>query len=170
MASKKVKPVPEGYHTLTPHIIVKGAAKAIEFYKKAFGAEETLCLKDPNTGSVCHAEVKIGDSYLMMCEENEQWGAKSPVTLGGTASSVHLYVKDVDAVFAKAVKAGGKPEMEPADQFWGDRHGVVVDPFGHRWGLATHIRDLTAEQIEEGAKKWRKEQEACQKKAVAAKK
>lgn len=169
-ATKKVSPIPAGFHTLTPHIVVKGADKAIEFYKKAFGAQDgPCCVRDPKTGSVCHAEIKIGDSVLMMCEENLEWGAKSPFTVGGNSGSIHMYVNDVDAVFKKAVEAGAKGEQEPTNMFWGDRHGTVVDPFGHKWGISTRVEDLTPEQIEVRAKKWWAEQEkARQEQPVAA--
>ena len=171
MAKKPtVKPVPEGYHTLTPHLIVKDGAKAMEFYKKAFGAVEKFRMCPPGKDTICHAELTIGDSHLMLCEECLEWGAKSPQTLGGTATSVHVYVNDVDAFFKKAVKAGATPEREPAEMFWGDKHGSLVDPFGHRWGVAQHTRDLTQEQIEEGYKTFLTQMEKAPKQPVTASK
>lgn len=140
------KPIPEGFHTVSPHIVVKGAAAAIEFYKKAFGAEQIMCMPGPG-GMVMHAEIKIGDSPIMIADEFPQMGTKSPQTLGGTPFSIHLYVNNVDNVYNQAVKAGATPVMPVTDMFWGDRYGVLVDPFGHQWSIATHTEDLTPEQI-----------------------
>lgn len=137
-----VKPIPDGFHTLTPHIVVKGATQAIAFYQKAFGAEELFSFKDPS-GQVMHAEVRIGDSLLMLCEECPDMGARGPLAIGGSSVTLALYVKDVDQAFAKAVAAGATVRMPVADMFWGDRYGMVADPFGHVWSLATHVKDVT---------------------------
>lgn len=147
-AKRKVAPIPKGYHVLTPYLIVKGAADAIAFYARAFGAKEKLRLSMPD-GSVMHGEVKIGDSYLMLTEENPAWGAKSPLALGGNATHVMIYVRDVDAAFARAVAAGCTAEMPPADMFWGDRYGKLRDPFGHQWSIATHIADLPQKKVQQ---------------------
>jgi uncharacterized glyoxalase superfamily protein PhnB len=145
-----VKPIPEGFHTLTPHIIVNDAAKAIDFYKKAFSAEEVLRLPGPG-GKIMHAEIKIGDSPVMIAEEYPDMGVRSPLAIGGSAVTLNLYVPDVDKVFNQAVSAGATAAMPVADQFWGDRYGKLTDPFGHHWSVATHTEDLTAEQIAERA-------------------
>jgi uncharacterized glyoxalase superfamily protein PhnB len=141
-----VKPVPEGFRTLTPHITVKGAKKAIDFYGQAFGAEEIGVHSMPD-GTVMHASVRIGDSILMLNDEFPQMGAKGPQTIGGTATTLHLYVADVDKAFDRAVKAGAKVLMPVADQFWGDRYGLVADPFGHQWSIATHKKDVSPEEL-----------------------
>ncbi len=149
-------PIPQGFRTVTPHITVKGAGKAIEFYKKAFGAEEVMCMKTPDGNGIMHAEIKIGDSRIML---NDEWpgpGPKAPTSLNGTSAVVHLYVNDADAAFKKAVAAGATPAMPPQDMFWGDRYGCVVDPFGHQWSIATHTKDLTPEQIEKNAQEFMK--------------
>ena len=148
-----VKPIPEGYHTATPYLIIKGAAAALEFYKKALGAEELLCMKAPD-GSVMHAEIKIGDSPIMLGEESKEMNAPSPQTLGGCGSGVHLYVRDVDAFVAKAVAAGAKLAMPLADMFWGDRYGKLTDPFGHEWGIATRVKEMTPEEMERAGAEW----------------
>ena len=138
---------PAGYHTATPYLIVKGAADAIEFYKKAFGATEVVRMAGPN-GAVMHAEIKIGDSIIMLGEENPQWGAISPQSLGGTPAGLCIYYPDVDARFATAVAAGAKVERPVVDQFYGDRSGTVVDPYGHKWTLATHIEDVAPDEMD----------------------
>lgn len=140
----KVKAIPEGWHSLTAYISVKGAGDAIEFYKNAFGAKETGRLTMPD-GSIGHAELEIGDSKIMLAEENEQWGNRSPQTIGGTPVTLCLYVEDVDAVFAKALQAGAKVtgEMVVKNQFYGDRTGGITDPFGHQWSIMTHIEDVS---------------------------
>ena len=150
-----VKPVPEGYHTVTPYLIVKGAAKALEYYQKAFGATEVLRLADPS-GKVMHAEIKIGDSIVMLADEFPEMGAKSPQTLGGSAVGICLYVPDVDARFKQAIAAGAKEERPVVDQFYGDRSGTLIDPFGHKWTIATHKEDLTPEEIGKRAAEWMK--------------
>ena len=142
-----VKAVPDGYHSLTPYLVCKGAAKAIDFYIKAFGAEETVRMPGPD-GVIMHAEVKIGNSMLMLSDENKERGQLSPDSLGGSPCSVMFYADDVDALFTRAVAAGAKAEMPPADMFWGDRMGNLVDPFGHKWAIATHKEDVSPEEME----------------------
>ncbi|WP_423128226.1 VOC family protein [Gaoshiqia sp. Z1-71] len=146
----KVKAIPEGWHALTAYISVKGAVEAIEFYKNAFGAKETGRLTMPD-GSIGHAELEIGDSKIMLAEENDQWGNRSPQTIGGTPVSLCLYVEDVDAVFAKALQSGATVtgEMVVKDQFYGDRTGGITDPFGHQWLIMTHIEDVSFEEMQE---------------------
>lgn len=147
----KTRPIPDGYHTATPYLVIKNAGKAIEFYKEAFGATELTRLATPD-GNVMHAEIKIGDSPIMLCDECPDWNALSPQTIGGTAVSIVLYVEDVDAVVNRAVTAGAKLLMPVEDQFWGDRMGTVADPFGHKWSVATHIEDVSPEEISKRAK------------------
>lgn len=151
-------PIPEGFHTVTPHLIIKGAARAIEFYKQAFGAEEVCLLNGPG-GSVMHAQIKIGDSVLMIADEwpGCEESPKAPTTLGGTSVVMHVYVGDADAAFAQAVNAGATPTMPPMDTFWGDRYGTVRDPYGHGWSIATKVKDLTVEEIEQGAQEFLKQ-------------
>lgn len=146
----QVKPVPEGFHTVTPHLVIKGAAEAIEFYKKAFGAEELRRLPGPD-GKLIHAAVKIGDSVVFLVDERPEWGSRGPRSVGGTPVGLHLYVEDVDAVFNQAVATGATVKMPLDDMFWGDRYGIVTDPFGHDWSLASHKEDLTPDQIAKGA-------------------
>jgi uncharacterized glyoxalase superfamily protein PhnB len=141
-----VKPVPDGYHTVTPHLAVRDAAKAIAFYATAFGAEEILRMPGPG-GVVMHAEVRIGNSIVMLGEEAPQMGAVSPQTLGGSPVSLLLYVNDVDASFARAERAGCTVQQPLTDMFWGDRYGKLEDPFGHHWGLATHKEDVSPEEM-----------------------
>lgn len=145
--AEKVKPVPKGFHTLTPYLIVKGAAQALDFYRKAFRAKETVRMPGPDGQTVMHAEMKIGRSHFMLSEEFPDMGSRSPHSIGGTPVSILIYVKDVDAAFKRAVKAGAKAEMPPEDMFWGDRWSKVTDPFGHQWQIATHKEDLTPEEI-----------------------
>ncbi len=146
-----VKPIPEGMHSITPHLVCAGAADAIEFYKKAFNAVELARLADPG-GKLMHAMVQIGDSVVMLNDEYLDWGVLGPKTVGGSPVTIHLYVTDVDSAFAQAVDAGATVKMPVADMFWGDRYGVLVDPFGHNWSLATHKHDLTSEEILEAMK------------------
>lgn len=146
-----IKAIPEGYHTATPYLVIKDAAKALEFYKEAFGATEFVRLNTPD-GKVMHAEIKVGDSPIMLCDESPEWNALSPLTIGGTAVSIVLYVEDVDAVVGRAAAAGATVVMPVADQFWGDRMGTVVDPFGHKWSVATHVEDVAPEEITKRAK------------------
>ena len=142
------KPIPEGYNTLTTYLAVENAAEAIEFYKRAFGARESLRMLGPD-GSIGHAELEIGDSKLMLSDPFPQSTVRPPGEVGGTTASVFMYVEDVDALVKQAVDAGATVTMEVADQFWGDRFGTVSDPFGHVWSIATHVEDLTPEQIAE---------------------
>lgn len=150
--SKAAKPVPEGFRTATPYLIIRDAAKAIEFYKKAFGAKERMRMPMPD-GKIAHAEIEIGDSIIMLADENPQWGVQSPQALNGSPVSVFLYVPDVDATFKQAVAAGSTEAMPVADMFWGDRYGKVVDPFGHKWDIATHVEDVAPADMEERMKK-----------------
>ncbi len=145
------KPIPEGYHTLTTYLAVDDAAKAIEFYKRAFGATERVRMDAPG-GKIGHAELAIGDSLIMLADAFPQASTKSPKELGGTTTSIFMYVEDVDAAIQDAVDAGGKITMKVDDQFWGDRLGSVTDPFGHLWQIATHKEDLTPEEIAERGK------------------
>ena len=145
-----VKPIPDGYHTLTPYLAVKQAADAIEYYKRAFGAKERLRLSAPG-GKIGHAELEIGDSVVMIADEYPEMDFRSPDHYGGSAVSLHLYVKDVDAVFRRAVEAGGEALRPVEDPFYGDRSGTLRDPFGHVWHLATHKEDLTQAEIEKRA-------------------
>ncbi|MBI3668254.1 MAG: VOC family protein [Acidobacteria bacterium] len=147
----RVRAIPEGYHTVTPHLVVRGAGRAIEFYKKAFGAQERGRMPGPG-GLLMHAELKIGDSVVMLCDEfpqMERWVA--PDSLKGTTTALHLYVEDADVVFARAVAAGAKVSMPLMDAFWGDRYGKLTDPFGHEWSVATHMHDYTPEEVQKNA-------------------
>jgi PhnB protein len=146
-----VKPIPEGYRTVTPYLALDDAAEAIEYYKKAFGAKERGRMDAPG-GKIGHAELEIGDSLVMLSDALPQFTTRSPRELGGTTANMFLYVEDVDAVVERAVDAGGRIEMEVADQFWGDRFGVVQDPFGHLWSIATHVEDVPPEEMAERAK------------------
>ncbi|MFO0837342.1 MAG: VOC family protein [Phycisphaerae bacterium] len=141
----KANPIPEGYRTVTPHLVVKGGMKAIEFYKKAFGAEEIMRMPGPDGKSVMHAEVRIGDSMVMLADEFPDFGKKAPLP-NHTSCTIHLYVKDVDSAFKRAVDAGATAAMPPTNMFWGDRYGAVIDPFGHSWSLATHVEDVSPEE------------------------
>jgi PhnB protein len=141
-----VRPVPEGYHTVTPYLMFSGASAAIEFYKKALGASEVMRLDDPS-GRIHHAEIRIGDSCIMLADEHPELQALSPNTIGGSPVSLHVYVEDVDAAVDRAVKAGAKLVRPVADQFYGDRSGGIEDPFGYRWFIATHKEDLTIDEI-----------------------
>ncbi len=148
--SSSVKPIPEGMHSVTPYLTIKDAPAAIEFYQQAFGAEEQQRIPGPD-GRLLHARLKIGDSALMLSEEIPEFGGQGPSVLGGSPVSMHLYVEDVDAAWAKAVAAGCEITMPLEDAFWGDRFGGLRDPFGHLWSLASRIRDLTADEITEAA-------------------
>jgi PhnB protein len=141
-----VKPIPDGYHTLTPFLTVRDAMSAIQFYKQAFGAEERGIAKGPD-GKVMHAELKIGDSIIMLSDEYPEFGSLSPLSTGGTGMGLHIYIDGVDAAFDRAVKAGARVEMPVTDQFWGDRYGKLKDPFGHNWSIATHIKDLSMDEM-----------------------
>ena len=142
----KVKPVPAGYHTATPYLVVSDANRAIDFYKQAFNAEEVMRMGGPG-GKIAHAELRIGDSVIMLSDEMPTGIARSPQSLGGTTASVFLYVNDVDSVYNKATSSGAKGHTAPQDMFWGDRFGQIIDPFGHCWGLATHIEDVAPEEM-----------------------
>ena len=142
-----VKPIPEGMHTVTPHLVCAGAAEAIEFYQTAFGATELSRVPGAN-GKLMHASVRIGDSVVMLNEEMPEWGAFGPKSLKGSAVTIHLYVENADAVFEQAVAAGAKIMMPLDDRFWGDRYGKVEDPFGHHWSIGTHVRDVSPEEMQ----------------------
>ncbi len=144
---------PGGFHTATPSLTILGASAAIDFYQRAFGATELYRMAGPD-GKIMHAEIKIGDSVIMMSDEFPDWGALSPTTIGGSASSLMLYVEDVDATTAQAAAAGATVERPPTDQFWGDRSSMLKDPFGHRWSIATHIEDVPSAEMEERMKAW----------------
>ncbi len=146
-----VKPIPEGYHSVTPYLIIKGAADAIEFYKRAFGASELFRFPAPD-GKIGHAEIKIGDSPIMLADESTEMGYKSPQTLGGSPVSIMIYVEDVDTVFNQAVAAGGKVKQAVKDQFYGDRLGTLEDPFGHVWHVSTHKEDVSVEEMQKRMK------------------
>ncbi len=145
------RPIPEGYHSVSPALAVEGAAEAIDFYKRAFGARERYRMPGPE-GTVAHAELEIGDSVVMLSDPFPQSTVKPPTQLGGTSVGIFVYVEDVDAVFQQAVDAGATVTMALDDQFWGDRFGTVTDPYGHSWSLATHIEDVPPEEMEERGK------------------
>ena len=149
------RPIPEGYHSVTPHLVVRNAAEAIEFYKRAFSAEELHRMPTPDGKFLMHAELKIGNSIVMLCDEfpgMERWVA--PQSLNGTTVALHIWCEDVEAAFGQAVKAGAKVSMPLTDMFWGDRYGKLTDPFGHEWTMATHIQDLTPEEIAQAAEQY----------------
>jgi PhnB protein len=146
----KVNPIPQGYHTVTPYLVVKDGAKALDYYKQAFGATAVTRMDAPD-GTVMHAEFKIGDSMIML--SGEMGPCRSPQSLGGTPVSIFLYLEDVDSVYKQAVDAGAKADVPPQDMFWGDRFGRLTDPFGHEWALATHIEDVAPEEMKERAQK-----------------
>ena len=151
-----VKPIPDGYHTVTAYLIVDDGARAIDFYKNAFGAEELYRL--PMGGKVGHAEIRIGDTNLMLSDEWPDMQALGPNKRGGATVSFVIYGPDCDAAYERAVKAGAKPDRPPSDQFWGDRMGTVVDPFGHKWTLGTHIEDVSPDEMQKRMEAWSKEQ------------
>ena len=153
---KKVRPIPAGYHSVTPYLSVRGAAQAIEFYKKAFGAKEIMRMPGPD-GKLGHAEVRIGDSRVMLADEYEAMNFLSPQARGGTTVSIHLYVKNVDAIAARATAAGGKLVRPVQDQFYGDRTGSIEDPFGHVWHVATHQEDLSMAELKRRAERMAKQ-------------
>jgi PhnB protein len=152
MATSK-NPIPKGYHTATPTLTVRNAAEAIEFYKKALGAQETMRMQGPD-GKVAHAELKIGDSIIFLSDELPNMGNKAPQTLGGATGSIYLYVEDADSVYQQAVSAGAKASMPLTNMFWGDRFGQVTDPYGHTWGISTHVEDVSEQEMAERAKAW----------------
>ena len=147
------KPVPEGYHTLTPYLAVDDAKAAIDFYQRAFGAKERVRMPGPD-GMIAHAELEIGDSKVMLADPFPQASTRPPKELGGTSVGVFVYVENVDEVFQQAVDAGATATMEPDDQFWGDRFGSVTDPFGHSWQISTHVEDVPPEEMEKRSKEW----------------
>jgi PhnB protein len=141
-----VKPIPDGYHSVTPYLIVRGGTRAIDYYTKAFGATELMRLDTPG-GLLGHAEIKIGDSIVMLADENPEWGAKSPDTYGGSSVHLMIYVQDCDTVFKRAIAAGGKETRPLKDQFYGDRSGSLTDPFGHSWTISTHKEEVSEEEV-----------------------
>jgi PhnB protein len=146
MSTTNVKPIPDGYHTATPYLIIKGAAAALDYYQKSFAATEIMRMPGPD-GQIGHAEIQIGNSRIMLADECPQMDARSPKTIGGTPVGIMLYVEDVDTVFNRAVANGGKAQRPVEDKFYGDRMGTLEDPFGHQWHIATHKEDLTPEEI-----------------------
>ena len=150
---KKVDPVPKGYHTVTPGLAIRNADQAIEFYKKAFGAKEKSRMSGPD-GKIMHAEIMIGDSRIHVGEEMPQMGHHSPQSLNGTTASLHIYVKNADKVFEQALAAGATAAMPIGEAFWGDRYGQVIDPYGHRWGIATHQKDMTEKEMRKAAEEF----------------
>ena len=149
------KAIPHDMHSVTPHLVCAGAADAIEFYKKAFGAVESARLPGPN-GKLMHAAVRIGDSTVMLAEEAPEWGSLGPKSLKGSPVTIHLYVEDADKFVERAAKAGAKVLMPVSEQFWGDRYGKIEDPFGHQWSVATHVRDVSREEMDEAMKEMAK--------------
>ena len=146
-----VQPIPKGYHSVTPYLVVNDAARAIDFCKRAFGAQEKMRMDGPG-GKIGHAELKIGDSIIMLSDEMPGSGMRSPRSLGGTAAGVFLYVENVDSIFKQAVSAGAKADAQPSDMFWGDRFGKLTDPFGHQWSVATHKEDIAPDEMAKRAK------------------
>ena len=144
----KTNPIPEGFHAVTPHLVVRGAGEAIDYYKRAFGAVERFRMPAPDGKSILHAEIMIGDSIIFLCDEFPNMDAKSPAALHGSPVTIHLYVEDVDEVFNRAVSEGGKVTMPLKDMFWGDRFGEIEDPFGHHWSIASRVEELSQDEIE----------------------
>lgn len=142
----KVKPIPDGYGTLTPHLVTRDCSAAMAFYTKAFGAKEIKRHPGPG-GKIMHAEMQVGNSRFFLNDEFPEMGAMSPQSIGGTPITLHLFVEDCDALFKQAVAAGAKEVMPLADQFWGDRYGMVTDPYGHNWSIATHVKDMTPQEM-----------------------
>lgn len=151
MTTAQVKPIPDGMHSVTPHLICAGAADAIEFYKKAFGAIELTRLP-AQSGKLLHASIRIGNSTIMLSDEFPAMGGLGPKSLKGSPVTIHLCVEDADALAARAVAAGAKVTMPVADMFWGDRYGQLEDPFGHRWSVGTHVRDVTPEEVQKAVR------------------
>ncbi|HEY6565109.1 MAG TPA: VOC family protein [Pirellulaceae bacterium] len=151
----KVSPIPAGCNTVNAYLVVKDARKALDFYAKAFGGSAGICMTGPN-GKVMHGEVMIGNSTIMITEENPQWGMKSAETMGGSPMSLHLYVDNVDQSFQKAIQSGCTLVNPVMDMFWGDRYGKVSDPFGFHWGIATHIEDVSEEEMKRRSEEWMK--------------
>jgi len=148
------KPIPDGFNSVSVYLVVKDPERAIDFYRKAFGAEPGVMMRTPDGSAVMHAEIHIGNSTIMLSGENPQWGQKSAETMGGSPASVHVYCDDVDKLFQRAVDAGCTVAAPLMDAFWGDRYGKVTDPFGYQWGLATHKEDVPEEEIAERAAAW----------------
>jgi len=151
---KRVRAIPAGFHTVTPGLSVRGAAEALEFYKRALGAQEVMRMPGPDGKSIMHAEIRVGNSHIFLADEFPDMGCRSPQSLGGSTAALYLYVPDVDSAFKRAVEAGAQVKMPVMDMFWGDRFGRVADPFGHEWGLATHKEDLTPQEIGKRAQAW----------------
>lgn len=152
--SEQVKTQPDGYHALTPGLTIKGADRAIPFYEKALGAKVSSRMNGPDGHSVMHAELKVGDSVFMLGEEDPSMGNRSPSTLGGTTVSLYVYTPDVDGLYQRALAAGATSVAPPTDMFWGDRHARIRDPFGHEWGLATHVEEVPPAEMERRAREW----------------
>jgi PhnB protein len=149
--TSKVKPIPDGYHSITPYLVVDGAVKAIDFYKKVFGATELMRMASPDGQRIGHAELKIGDSPIMLADEHPEMNIRGPQAIGGTPVSMMVYLEDVDTVFKRAVAAGGKELRPLADQFYGDRSGTFLDPFGHMWTVSTHVEDVPPDEMQKRA-------------------
>lgn len=164
---KATESCPKGFHTVTASIYVRNGAQAIEFYKKALGAEEIMRMAGPD-GKIGHAELRIGDSIIFLTDESPEWGCLSPQSLGGATSGLYLYIDDVDKGFQRAVDAGAKAKMPVTDMFWGDRMGSFTDPYGHAWTLATHTQDMTEEEMAEGAKAFHEQMAQAQKQKKTA--
>ena len=147
------KPIPDGFHTTTPSLVVSNSKEAIEFYKKAFNANEIYQMPAPD-GKIIHAMIQIGDSFVMMSDEFPAMGCKSPTSIGGTAVTLHLYVEDADKIFNQAVEAGAKVTMPIMDAFWGDRFGTITDPYGHSWAIATHQKDVSPEEMKKAGEEY----------------
>ena len=154
--TEQTRAIPEGFHSVTPHLVVDGAAAAIDFYKQAFGAIELGRMDTPD-GKIGHAEIRIGNSRMMLADAFPDYGSNSPLTLKGSPVVIHLYVENADAVWDQALAAGARPTMPLADAFWGDRYGQVEDPFGHRWSIATHQRDVSEEEMRQALENMRAE-------------
>ena len=161
MTNAQVKPIPEGMHSVTPHLVCAGAADAIAFYEKAFGAVETVRLPGPQ-GKIMHAAVRIGDSTVMLADEFPDFGSFGPKALKGSPVVIHLYVDNADEFAARAVAAGAKTTMPVSDAFWGDRYGQLEDPFGHRWSIATHVRDVSPQEMRQAMQKMAQGGAACE--------
>jgi uncharacterized glyoxalase superfamily protein PhnB len=145
--SDNVQPIPAGFHTLTPHLVVRNAAEALQFYQKALSAE-VLNVAKMSDGKIMHAALRIGDSMLMLNDEMPEHGALSPLAHNGTGVTIHIYTEDADGMFNRAVSAGAQVRMPLLDQFWGDRYGIVTDPYGHQWSIATHVKDVSPEEMQ----------------------
>jgi PhnB protein len=150
----KVRPIPKGYHTITPGLAVRNTAQAIDFYKKALGAKEKMRMPGPDGKTIMHAELQIGDSKIMVGEEDLRMNNPSPQSLNGSPIGLYVYVRDVDKVFNQAVKAGATVTMPVMDQFWGDRGGMITDPFGHKWWIATRKRDMSQKEMKKAGEEW----------------